>query len=214
MNHPTTLGVVLAGGLARRMGGGDKGFQLVGGQRMLDRLVQRLAPQVAGMALNANGDPARFADLGLPVLADTVPDRPGPLAGVIAGLDWAARHPSGAAWIVTVPGDCPFIPRDLAARLHQGRGAADLACAASGGWTHPVAALWPLSIRGALRAAVLNGVRKIDAFTGRYALAAVEWPALPVDPFLNVNTPDDVREAGRLAPLADEMLDPALPSRP
>jgi molybdopterin-guanine dinucleotide biosynthesis protein A len=199
MTHPPTLGVILAGGLARRMGGGDKGLRLVGGERLLDRLVRRMAPQVAGLAVNANDDPARFADLGLPVVPDSVADRPGPLAGVIAGMDWAASHPSGAAWIVTVPGDCPFVPLDLVARLHGGRGTADLACAASGGWTHPVVGLWPLSIRDALRQAVRDGVRKMDAFTGRYATAAVEWPVEDVDPFFNVNTPDDLREADRLA---------------
>jgi len=196
---PPTLGVILAGGLARRMGGGDKGLRLVGGERVLDRLVRRMSPQVAGLAVNANDDPARFADLGLPVVPDTVPDRPGPLAGVIAALDWAAAHPSRAAWIVTVPGDCPFVPPDLVARLHEGRGAAGLACATSGGWTHPVVALWPLSIRDALRAAVQDGMRKIDAFTARYATAAVEWPVNPVDPFFNVNTPEDLAEADRLA---------------
>ncbi|MGI4942289.1 MAG: molybdenum cofactor guanylyltransferase MobA [Janthinobacterium lividum] len=196
---PPTLGVILAGGLARRMGGGDKGLHLVGGERVLDRLIRRVSPQVAALAVNANDDPARFADLGLPVVPDTVPDRPGPLAGVIAGLDWAAAHSSRAAWIVTLPGDCPFVPSDLVARLHEGRGTAELACAASGGWTHPVVALWPLSIRDALRAAVQDGMRKIDAFTAVYATAAVEWPATPVDPFFNVNTPSDLAEANRLA---------------
>jgi len=199
MKPPPTLGVILAGGLARRMGGGDKGMRLVGGERVLDRLVRRMAPQVIGLVVNANDDPARFADLGLPIVADPVPDRPGPLAGVVAGLDWAAAHAPGVAWIVTVPGDCPFVPLDLVARLHAGRGTAALACAASGGWTHPVVALWPLDIRNALRAAVQDGVRKIDAFTGRYATAAVEWPVGDADPFFNVNTPDDLREADRLA---------------
>lgn len=196
---PPTLGVILAGGLARRMGGGDKGLRLVGEERVMDRLVRRISPQVVGLAVNANDDPARFADLGLPVVPDTVPGRPGPLAGVIAGLDWAAVHPSRATWIVTVPGDCPFVPPDLVARLHEGRGTAELACAASGGWTHPVVGLWPLSIRDALRAAVQDGMRKIDAFTARYATPAVEWPVNPVDPFFNVNTPDDLAEADRLA---------------
>ena len=196
---PPTLGVILAGGLARRMGGGDKGLRLVGGERVLDRLVRRLSPQVAGLVVNANDDPARFADLGLPVVPDSVADRPGPLAGVIAGLEWAAAHAPGVAWIVTVPGDCPFVPPDLVARLHAGRGTADLACAASGGWTHPVVGLWPLALRGALRLAVEGGMRKIDAFTGRYATAVVEWPVGDADPFFNVNTPDDLREANRLA---------------
>ena len=199
MIPPPTLGVILAGGLARRMGGGDKGMRLVGDERVLDRLVRRMAPQVTGLIVNANDDPARFADLGLPVAADPVPDRPGPLAGVVAGLDWAAAHAPGVAWIVTVPGDCPFVPLDLVARLHAGRGTAALACAASGGWTHPVVALWPLDIRDALRAAVQDGVRKIDAFTGRYATATIEWRVGAADPFFNVNTPEDLQEADRLA---------------
>ena len=199
MTYPPTLGVILAGGLARRMGGGDKGLHEVAGEPVLHRLIHILQPQVSGLVVNANGDPARLAALGLPVVPDTLPDRPGPLAGVSAGLDWAAAHTPGMDWIVTIPWDCPFVPADLVARLHAGRGVADLACAASGGWTHPVVALWPLSLRNALRAAVQGGTRKIDAFTARYAVATVEWPILPVDPFFNVNTPEDLAEANRLA---------------
>ena len=202
MSVPPTLGVILAGGLARRMGGGDKGLNHVGGERVLDRLVRRIAPQVAALIVNANGDPARFVDLGLPVVPDSLPDRPGPLAGVVAGLDWAASHLPGVEWIVTVPGDCPFVPADLVARLHAGRGTADLACAASAGRTHPVVGLWPVSLRENLRRAVLKGERKIDAFTGRHAVATVEWPLGAVDPFFNVNTTDDLQEANRLAAAA------------
>lgn len=203
MSAPPTLGVILAGGLARRMGGGDKGLHRVGGERVLDRLVRRVAPQVAGLVVNANGDPSRFADLGLAVVPDSLPDRPGPLAGVIAGLDWAAVRLPGVEWIVTVPGDCPFVPADLVARLHAGRGAADLVCAASGGRTHPVVGLWPVSLRESLRQAVLSGERKIDAFTGRHAVAVVEWPVGDVDPFFNVNTPNDLQEANRLTAKAE-----------
>ncbi len=199
MSIPPSLGVILAGGLARRMGGGDKGLHRVGGERVLDRLLQRMAPQVAGLIINANGDPARFADLGVPVVADSLPDRPGPLAGVIAGLDWAVEHRPGVEWIITAPWDCPFVPMDLVARLHAGRGAADLACAASGGRAHPVVGLWAVSMREALRQAVSEGLRKIDAFTGRYRVAEVEWPVGAIDPFFNVNTVDDLQEANRLA---------------
>ncbi len=197
--YPPTLGVILAGGLARRMGGGDKGLHRVGGERVLDRLLRRMEPQVAGVIINANGDPARFADLGMPVVPDSVPGRPGPLAGVIAGLDWAAGHLPGVEWIVTAPWDCPFVPVDLVARLHAGRGAAELACAASGGRSHPVVGLWPVSLLGALRQAVSDGVRKIDVFTGRYGAVAVEWAMAEVDPFFNVNTPEDLQEADQLA---------------
>lgn len=199
MSIPPSLGVILAGGLARRMGGSDKGLHRVGGERVLDRLLQRLAPQVTALIINANGDPARLADLGVPVVADSLPDRPGPLAGVIAGLDWAVEHRPGVEWIITAPWDCPFVPVDLVARLHAGRGAADLACAASGGRAHPVVGLWPVSMRGALRQAVSGGLRKIDAFTGRYRVAEVDWPVEAIDPFFNVNTIDDLQEANRLA---------------
>lgn len=201
MIEGSTVGVILAGGLARRMGGGDKGLRLVGGQTVLERVIERLRPQVDALIINANGDPARFVSLGLPVVADGVPDHPGPLAGVLAGLDWAADHVPQAEWIVTVPGDGPFLPADLVARLHQARAQAGVpfACAASGGWTHPVIALWPQGMRETLRRALLGGARKIDAFTGAHGAAAAEWPTQPVDPFFNVNTPEELAEADRLA---------------
>ncbi len=195
-----TLGVILAGGLARRMGGGDKALRVVGGQAVLARLVARLLPQVEQLVLNANGDPARFAEFGLPVAGDDVPDRPGPLAGVLAGLDWAARFTPGLRWVVTVPGDAPFLPEDLVARLHAGLGGAALACAASGGRAHPVAALWPVALRHDLRRALTEeGVRKVGAYVGRHGPAVVEWPVGRVDPFFNVNTPADLADADRLA---------------
>lgn len=202
MTDPPTIGAILAGGLARRLGGGDKALQLVGGRTVLARLIERLSPQVARLILNANQDPARFAPFGLPVVPDGLPGHPGPLAGVLAALDWAAAHGAGAEWVVTVPGDCPFIPLDLAARLHAARAreGAQLAAAASGGRTHPVIGLWPVALRAELRhALVAEDTRKIDAFTGRYRHATVSWPAAPVDPFFNVNTPGDLAEADRIA---------------
>lgn len=192
MTEPT-LGVILAGGLARRMGGGDKCRVLVGGHTVLARTIATLAPQLEALAINANGDPARFADSGLPILPDSVPGHPGPLAGILAGLDWAAAR--NAAWLLSAPGDCPFLPNDLVARLHAARGAATYAVAASAGWTHPVIALWPVACREDLRAALLAGERKIDAFTARSTTAQAEWPAQPHDPFMNLNTPQDVAES-------------------
>ena len=193
-----TVAVLLAGGLARRMGGGDKCRLVVGGRTIIDRAIGCIAPQVGGIVINANGDLARFDDLGLPVVADPVPGHPGPLAGILAGLDWAAGR--SAAWVVSVPGDCPFLPPDLVARLHAARAAsgAVFACAASGGWTHPVAGLWPVDLREELRAALLAGARKIDAYTRPDRTARAEWPATPVDPFFNVNTPEDLAAASRL----------------
>jgi molybdenum cofactor guanylyltransferase len=197
-----TFGLVLAGGLARRMGGGDKALIRIGGATILERVLERLKPACAGMALNANGDPARFAGFGLPVIADGVAGFAGPLAGILAGLDWVKGHAPGIEWLVSVPGDCPFLPRDLVPRLHAARAAAatPLACAQSGAWRHPVVGLWPVALRDDLRhALVAEGLRKIEGWTARHGVALAGWPAEPVDPFFNVNTPDDVAEATRLA---------------
>ncbi|HWT09680.1 MAG TPA: molybdenum cofactor guanylyltransferase MobA [Roseomonas sp.] len=198
-----TLGVVLAGGLARRMGGGDKPLRLLGGRPMLDHALSRLAPQVAAVILNANGDPARFAAHGLPVVADGLPDHPGPLAGILAALDWAAAQRPDLPWLVSVPGDSPFIPADLVARLHGARAAAGvpLACARSDGQTHPPVGLWPVALRDDLRAALTGGERKIDRWTARHGCAHADWPATPVDPFFNANAPDDLAEAEGLLAL-------------
>src|SRR5713226_7854525 len=143
-----TLGLVLAGGQARRMGGGDKASLKVGGATILDRVLARLRPHCNPIILNANGDPARFVRYGLAVVADSVPDFAGPLAGILAGLDWAAAHAPDVAWIASAPGDCPFLPHDLVLRLHQARETAGtpLACARSGDWRHPVVALWPVAL--------------------------------------------------------------------
>jgi molybdopterin-guanine dinucleotide biosynthesis protein A len=199
-----TPGVLLAGGLARRMGGGDKPMRQIGGRTILDRVIARLAPQCDGLILNANGDPARFAGFGLPVIADGVADFPGPLAGILAALDWAAANRSEVQWVLSAAGDCPFLPRDLVARLHAARIEQDaqLAVAASDGQSHPVIGLWSVSLREELRhALVVEDIRRIDRWTARYRLATVEWPVDPLDPFFNANTMDDIAAAERLAAL-------------
>ena len=196
------LGLVLAGGLARRMGGGDKARIRIGGKTILERVLARLAPQCGAMILNANGDPARFGDTGLPVVPDTVPGFAGPLAGILAGLEWAAATAPRVTDIVSVPGDCPFLPPDLVPRLEQARKAADLplACARSGDWRHPVIGLWPVGLRGDLRTALVeDDLRKIEAWTARHGVAIADWPAVPFDPFFNVNTPEDAAEAQLIA---------------
>jgi molybdenum cofactor guanylyltransferase len=196
------LGLVLAGGLARRMGGGDKPLTAIGGRSILDRVLDRLRPQCTGLLLNANGDPGRFAATGLAVVADSVPDFAGPLAGVLAGLDWAAAHAPEADTVVSVPGDCPFLPRDLVARLEAARRreGTPMACARSGEWRHPVVALWPVALREDLRRALtVEDLRKIEVWTARHGVALADWPAEPVDPFFNVNTPEDAAAAERLA---------------
>ncbi len=199
---PPTLGLVLAGGLARRMGGGDKIMLTIGGVKILDRVLERMRPQCAGLILNANGDPARFAATGLAVVPDNVPDFVGPLAGVLAGLDWAAEHAPNVSDMVSVPGDCPFLPRDLVTRLHAARVAEGkpLACARSGEWRHPVVGLWPVALRDDLRHALTKeGLRKIEVWTQRHGVALAAWPNTPVDPFFNVNTPQDAAAAESIA---------------
>ncbi len=202
---PATPAVLLAGGLARRMGGGDKPMRTIGGRTILARVIARLRPQCDDdLILNANGDPRRFADFGLPVVADSVPDFPGPLAGILAALDWASVNRSDAAWMLSAAADCPFLPRDLVARLHRARIAesAQLAVAASNGQSHPVIGLWSVGMREELRhALVVEDIRKIDRWTARYKLATVTWPTEPLDPFFNANTVDDIAEAERLAEL-------------
>ena len=197
-----TFGLVLAGGLARRMGGGDKALIRIGSETILQRALARLAPQVTGIVLNANGDLSRFASFGLPAVADSVPDFAGPLAGILAGLDWIAANQPGTEWMVSVPGDCPFLPRDLVARLHAARIAEGkpLACAHSGDWRHPVVGLWHVALREDLRHAItVEDLRKIEVWTARHGVALADWPTEPVDPFFNVNTPEDVETATRLA---------------
>lgn len=197
-----TLGLVLAGGLARRMGGGDKVRIAIGGTTILQRVLARLEPQCSRIVINANGDAARFADTGLPVIADSVPDFAGPLAGILAGLDWAATNAPALEWLLSVPGDCPFLPKDLVQRLQAARVSANtpFACARSGEWRHPVVGLWPVHLREDLRRALVDeGLHKIELWTARHGIAIAEWPDVPVDPFFNVNTPEDAARAAAIA---------------
>ncbi len=206
--NPPTIGVVLAGGRARRMGGADKMRIRIGGAAILDRVLSRLRPQCIRLVLNAAGDATRFADTGLAVIADSVPDYGGPLAGILAGLDWVASEAPEIAWVVSAPSDCPFLPPDLVARLHQARLTADaqLACASSGERRHPVVALWAVALREDLRRALIDeGIRKVDQWTARYPLGVAEWPVTPVDPFFNVNTPEEAIAADRIAALHPEL---------
>ncbi|SFR33120.1 molybdenum cofactor guanylyltransferase MobA [Litoreibacter janthinus] len=191
-------GVILAGGQSRRMGGGDKGLLCLGGETLLARVIARLEPQVAEVALNANGDVVRFSDFGLPVIADSVAEYPGPLAGVLAGMDWAAAR--GHSHIVTAAADTPFFPCDLVPRLLLASDKAPIALAATpdperGMARHPTFGLWPVDLRHDLRAALAEGVRKVVAWTDRHGTATAEFSATPFDPFFNVNTPEDMARA-------------------
>lgn len=197
------LGLVLAGGRARRMGGGDKTQIRIGGQTILGRIAERLRPQCAALLLSV-ADTARPVHAEFIPVIDDVPDG-GPLAGIMAGLDWAAKNRPDVATLVTVSGDCPFIPDDLVSRLEEARRAArkPLACARSGSQTHPTIGLWPVDLRHELRHALtVEKLRKVDAFTARRGAALADWPVEPLDPFFNVNTPGDAAMAETLAQLA------------
>jgi molybdopterin-guanine dinucleotide biosynthesis protein A len=197
-------GVLLAGGQSQRMGGGDKCLRPLAGRPILAHVIERARPQVTALVLNANGDPARFAAFGLPVIADDITGFAGPLAGVLAGLDWAAATVPDATHVASFATDAPFLPRDLVPAFRQAMrmGIYELACAASDGRTHPVFGLWPVVLREDLRSALTSGLRKVDQWTAGYRLVEVEFPAAPIDPFFNANRPEDLEQAERLAPLA------------
>jgi molybdopterin-guanine dinucleotide biosynthesis protein A len=195
---PSTLGVVLAGGLARRMGGADKPLLSIGGRSLLSRVVERLGPQCKEVVINWNGPLDRIEEPALPIVPDSIPGFPGPLAGILAALDWAAlSHPS-IDWVVSVPCDTPFPPLDLVPRLHEGRAASGvrIACAASRHRVHHAVGLWPVALRHDLREAItLEGARSIRGWAGPLGVAQVDWPGDPVDPFFNINTFEDLAEA-------------------
>jgi molybdopterin-guanine dinucleotide biosynthesis protein A len=197
----SVVGVILAGGLSRRMGGGDKCLRPIGGRPILAHIIERVRPQVAALVLNANGDAARFAPFGLSVAGDVVEGFAGPLAGVLTGMEWARHNAPACKWLASFASDAPFVPRDLVARLLAAVEAqgADLACAASGGQAHPVFGLWRVDLAPALRSALVEEqIFKVDRWTARYRLAQVDFPSTPIDPFFNANRPEDLAEAERL----------------
>ena len=194
-------GLVLAGGLARRMGGRHKAFLELGGRPLIAHAVERLRPQVAHVAISANAEQERLQALARPVLADPVPGFAGPLAGVLAGLEWLrAAHPE-IPWLLTVAVDTPFFPADLVGRMLEAvkREGAMMAVAASGGRIHPVFALWPVSMAEALRTAlVTEGVRRVESFLARHSVVQVPFHQGVADPFFNVNSPGDLERAEAL----------------
>lgn len=193
-------GIILAGGLSRRLGGGDKCLRPLAGRSILARIVERMQGQVAALAINANGEPDRFATFGLPVVPDSAPGFPGPLAGILAGLDWAARSVPGATHVASVAGDSPFVPRDLVARLAAAlTDGAAIASAASAGQSHPVFGLWPVASREALRRGIVDErLRQVGQWIERHRHVTVDFAVQPVDPFFNVNRAEDLAEAERL----------------
>jgi len=204
MPGPNVTGIVplyllLAGGKSRRMGGGDKNLIMLGDQPLLSHVIDRAVPDGVRAAINANGDPDRFASFGLPVIADVVDGFAGPLAGVLTGLEHALTTHAEVTHVISLATDAPFLPRDLGARLTQAvRDGADMAQARSNGRRHPVFAIWPVGIAAALRAALVDeGLRKIDDFTARMDCAVVDFEDddAGLDPFTNLNTPDDIEMA-------------------
>jgi len=192
-------GVVLAGGQSRRMGGGDKGLLELAGKPMLGHVIDRLSPQVGRVAINANGEPSRFAPFELPIVADTVSGFVGPLAGVLAGMRWSAGNASAARWIVTVAGDAPMLPLDLVSRLAGAVAVrkSAIALARSAGEVHPVIGLWPVALADDLETALEAGVRKVLHWTDRHGTVEVDFPMtrigrIEVDPFFNANTPQEL----------------------
>ncbi|AZO47036.1 MAG: molybdenum cofactor guanylyltransferase MobA [Mesorhizobium sp.] len=202
-------GIILAGGQSRRMGGGDKTLLVLGGRSLLDHVVARLVPQVGPLALSANGDPARFARFGLPVLADTVEGHAGPLAGILTGIEWASIACDA---VVTVAGDTPFFPKDLIERLATAAATKPgaITVASSGGRRHPTFALWPLGLHDALRRFLVDeDNRRVSAFIDRHDVVDVEFPMMAsggqqIDPFFNINMPDDLAIAERLLQSIEE----------
>ncbi len=202
-------GTLLAGGLSRRMGGGDKALKPIEGRPMLAYVIARMAPQVCRLVINANGDPARFSAFGLPIVADPLEGHVGPLAGVLAGLQWTARVEPRARWTVTTPSDAPFLPRNLVARLLAAAEGDEqtIVLAQSGGRLHPVVGLWPVALAADLEAALRDGVRKVLDWTERHKTRTAQFaPEViggeEVDPFFNANRPDELAEACRLMALS------------
>jgi molybdopterin-guanine dinucleotide biosynthesis protein A len=196
---PKVTGVILAGGLSRRMGGGDKGLLQIAGKSMLAHVACRLRPQVDRVIINANGDARRFAALDLPVVPDTVGGFVGPLAGVLAGMRWSLANAKDARWIVTAAADAPLLPGDLVARLIEAvaERPGTIALAQSHGELHPVIGLWPVALAGDLEEQLGKGVRKVLDWTGRYRTVAVPFApvrvcGLDIDPFFNANTPSEL----------------------
>lgn len=202
MPADAVTGVILAGGLSRRMGGGDKGLLELAGSTMLGHVIAKLRPQVSSLIINANGDPARFAAFELPVVADTISGFAGPLAGVLAGMRWALAHDPAARWIATASSDAPFLPADLVARLRSAvldRPKA-VALAQSSGELHPVIGLWPVALADDLERELTAGVRKVLRWTDRHGTVPVGFDQVGIggrmiDPFFNANTPEELEAA-------------------
>lgn len=200
-NAPQIIAVILAGGQARRMGGGDKALHKLGRTTLLERLIMHLRPQCAAIVISANGDPRRFEAYDLPVIPDSTENASGPLAGILAGMHWTSTEHPDATHILSVTGDTPFVPDNLASRLASGIQDTPhlIACASSGTRIHPPLALWPLALKDSLETFMTGEDRKsVKNFASRHGFVAIDWPITPYDPFFNINTPEDLAKANEL----------------
>lgn len=191
-------GVILAGGQSRRMGGGDKCLLKLGGKTLLRRSLDAVAPQVGPLLVNTNSEPGLFSDYKYPIVADVIDGFPGPLAGVLTAMEWALENAPDCSWVASFASDAPFLPNDLVENLMGQivRDRADMACASSDGQVHPIFAMWPVCLAGALRTAVdQNGIRKVDSWTAHYNLTITDYDTTDGDPFFNINRPHDLAEA-------------------
>ena len=196
------LGVILAGGRSLRMGGADKCLRHLGGRPILEWVIERVRPQVPDLIINANGDPERFRSFGLPVAADVIEGFAGPLVGILTAMEWAATHRPSSRWVASFPSDCPFLPPDLVARMLKAVEAenGEVACAASSGRAHPVCGLWRVDLASELRKGIVeDGIRKIDLWTAQRHVVEVAFASEAIDPFFNVNSPEDLAAAERWA---------------
>lgn len=213
---PPTAAIVLAGGRATRLGGADKPLQMLGSKPLIGYVVSALAPQSVALVINANGDAARLAALGAPVVPDELPDFPGPLAGILAGLDHLAAQRPELEFAVSAATDTPFLPDDLIARLHAARLAAraEIAIARSDNIVHPTFALWPIRLRTDLREALVEeDLRRVTGFFARHPCAYADWGIEPFDPFFNINTPDDLQRAEEILAARDGAVSRAAQSQ-
>ncbi|MBT7956697.1 MAG: molybdenum cofactor guanylyltransferase MobA [Rhodospirillaceae bacterium] len=192
------IGVILAGGQSRRFGGGDKFIRELKGEPLVDRVIERVRPQTSQMIISSNAETPHLTKFRLPIVADVIEGQAGPLAGILSGMEWTRENASDCDWIVSFPTDAPFVPLDLVAQMHEQAVAddAEIVCAASGGRTHPVCALWRVNLAGNLRQVMEEEeMRKIDLWTARHRLSVLEFSDQPYDPFFNINRPEDLEQA-------------------
>lgn len=201
-NEEAITGVILAGGLSRRMGGGIKSLKRLGASSILEQVISRANPQVEQLLLNVNHEASMFLHLGLPLIKDSLPGYLGPLAGVLAAMEWLNQdeHKHHGQWLASFPADSPFFPHDLVEKLYLAatEKGADIACASYQGRSNQLFALWSVDLEADLRHELNSGQRKVRDFQSRYRCVHVSFDAPGPDPFFNINTPEELHTARQL----------------